>query len=100
MMANARRLAEFTTASSGLDVSNGRLSTVADEVRAFEENCISPEMAAIYRQKTPTERLQIGFGMWRAARRLVAASVRQQHPDWSDDEASREIARRMSHGFA
>ena len=54
-------------------------------------------MAAIYRRKTPTERLQIGFDMWRAARKLVAAGVRQQHPDWSDDEINREIARRMSH---
>ena len=48
-------------------------------------------------RKTPTERLQIGFDMWRAARKLVAAGVRQQHPDWSDDEINREIARRMSH---
>ena len=65
----------------------------------MEENCISPEMAAIYRRKTPTERLQIGFGMWRAARKLVAAGVRHQHPDWSDDNVTREIARRMSHGL-
>lgn len=56
-------------------------------------------MAAIYRQKTPTERLQIGFDMWRAARKLVAAGVCDQHPDWSDEEVSREIARRMSHGL-
>lgn len=73
--------------------------SIADEVQAFEENCISPEMAAIYRQMTPTERLQIGFGMWRAARKLVAAGVRHQHPDWSEEEMSREIARRLSHGL-
>ncbi len=73
--------------------------SAADEVRAFEENCISAEMAAVYRQKTPTERLQIGFDMWRSARKMVAARVHQQHPDWSDDEANREVARRMSHGF-
>ena len=74
-------------------------SPIAERVRTIEENCISPEMAAIYRQKTPTERLQIGFGMWRAARKLVAAGVRHQHPDWSDDNVTREIARRMSHGL-
>ncbi len=73
--------------------------TPADEAREFEENCISAEMADVYRQKTPTERLQIGFDMWRSARKMVAAHVRQQHPDWSDHEANREIARRMSHGF-
>ncbi len=79
--------------------SHSPTTSIADEVRAFEENCISPEMAAIYRQMTPTERLQIGFGMWRAARKLVAAGVRQQHPDWSEEEMSREIARRLSHGL-
>ncbi|MGB6042856.1 MAG: hypothetical protein WBF93_06825 [Pirellulales bacterium] len=56
-------------------------------------------MVVVYRDKTSTERLQIGFGMWRAARKLVAAGVRHQHPEWPDDETNREIARRMSHGF-
>lgn len=72
---------------------------IAEEVRSFEENCISLEMAAIYRQKTPGERLQIGFGMWRAARKLVEAAVRRQHPDWSADKLNSEVARRLSHGF-
>jgi len=73
--------------------------SIADEVRAFEENCISPEMVAIYQQKTPTERLEIGFSMWRAARKLAEAGVRHQHPDWSDHDVTREVARRMSHGL-
>lgn len=60
---------------------------------------MSAEMAAVYRQKTPGQRLQIGCGMWRAARKLVEAGVRRQHPDWSDDKLSSEIARRLSHGF-
>ncbi len=72
--------------------------SITDEVHAFEENCISAEMAAVYRQKTSAERLQIAFGMWRSARKMIEANVRQQHPDWSDDEANREVARRMSHG--
>ena len=73
--------------------------TIADEVRAFEESCISQEMADVYRQKTPAERLQIGFAMWRAARKLIEAGVRRQHPEWSDDLVSGEIARRLSHGL-
>ncbi len=72
---------------------------ISEEVRAFEETCISPEMAAVYRQKTPEERLQIGFGMWRAARKLVEAGIRRQHPEWSDDQVNGEIAYRMSHGL-
>jgi hypothetical protein len=79
--------------------STATTQTIADEVRAFEERCISQEMADVYRQKTPAERLQIGFGMWRAARRLVESGIRRQHPEWSDDLVNGEIARRLSHGL-
>jgi len=73
--------------------------TIADEVQTSEEICISPEMAKVYRQKTSAERLQIGFSMWRAARKLVECGVRRQHPEWSDDQVNGEIARRLSHGL-
>jgi hypothetical protein len=82
-----------------MEITDSNTKTVADEVRAFEENCISPAMVAVYRQKTPAERLQIGCGMWRAARKLVEAGVRREHGDWSDDEVNREIASRLSHGL-
>ena len=72
---------------------------IAEEVRTFQEDCMSSEMADVYRRKTPTERLQIGFGMWRAAHKLVSAGVRREHPEWSDEDVSHEIARRLSHGF-
>jgi hypothetical protein len=64
-----------------------------------EENCLSNEMAEVLRQKTDAERLQIGFEMWRAADRMVRALVKQEHPDWPDEEVQREVARRLSHGL-
>ena len=64
-----------------------------------EENCLSDEMAEVLRQKTDSERLQIGFEMWRAADRMVRAVVRQEHPDWPDEDVQREVARRLSHGL-
>jgi hypothetical protein len=62
------------------------------------EDCISPEMVVVYRDKTPTQRLQIAFGMWRSARKLIVAAVRNQHPDFTEDQVQREVARRMSNG--
>ncbi len=65
-----------------------------------DENCISPEMAAVYRNKTPSQRLQIAFDMWRSARKIVSAAVRQQHPEWSQQQRLAEVARRMSDGLS
>ena len=59
-----------------------------------DEDCISPEMAEVYRQKTPTQRLAIAFSMWRSGRQIVTAAVRNQFPDWSEQQ-QQEIARRM-----
>ena len=65
----------------------------------LEENCISPEMVEVVRNMTPSERLEVGFGMWRSARRLTTAAVRHQHPDWNEGKVKREVARRLSHGY-
>ncbi|WP_337177217.1 hypothetical protein [Paludisphaera sp.] len=66
--------------------------------RKFTDEILDDRMAEILRRKTPAERLEMTFAMWRFARDLVSASVRASHPDWSDDEVRRETARRMSHG--
>jgi len=63
-----------------------------------EENRLSDEMAEVLRQKTDRERLEIGFEMWRAANRMIQATVKQEHPEWSAEEIQREVARRLSHG--
>ena len=55
-------------------------------------------MAALLRAKSGTERLRMAFGMWRTARLIVTAGVRDQHPEWTDAQVGREVARRMSHG--
>jgi Rv0078B-related antitoxin len=55
-------------------------------------------VAEILRRKTPAERLAIADGMWRFARVMIRAIVAREHPDWSEDEINRQVARRMSHG--
>jgi len=55
-------------------------------------------MAAVYRYKTPLERLRVAFGLWTSTRILLEGILRSQHPDWDDQNIRTEVARRMSHG--
>jgi hypothetical protein len=59
---------------------------------------IDPQVAAILRHKTPAEKLEMAFGMWRFARDTIRRVVAMQHPDWTPEEVQRETARRLSHG--
>lgn len=58
------------------------------------------QMAAVLRAKTGAERLKIAGRMFAFARDLITARVRQEHPDWAEQQVRREVARRISHGAA
>jgi uncharacterized membrane-anchored protein YjiN (DUF445 family) len=55
-------------------------------------------MAKILRQKTPTQRIEIGFNLWSSARKMLTAHLKSTHPEWDDKQISQEVARRLSHG--
>lgn len=57
----------------------------------------SPEQIAIYRQMTPGRRLEIAEQMYWSARRMKAAWLRTQHPDWTDVQVNAEVTRIFSH---
>lgn len=59
---------------------------------------VDDDMARILREKTGAERLKIAFDMFSSARRMLASSLRSEHPDWSEEQIQREVARRISHG--
>ncbi|HUQ69872.1 MAG TPA: hypothetical protein VM165_10135 [Planctomycetaceae bacterium] len=59
---------------------------------------VDDQMADILRQKTEVERLRIAGRMWRSARVILRGAIKTDHPDWSDEQVNREIARRISHG--
>jgi hypothetical protein len=59
---------------------------------------VDHDVAAILREKSPAERLEIAWGMWRSVRDMLLNLLRAQHPDWSPEQVAREVARRMSHG--
>ena len=59
---------------------------------------IQPEMARVLAAKTEAERLRIGWGMWRSARRMLVRIVAAENPELSPEDQQQTVARRMSHG--
>lgn len=63
------------------------------ELKPFD--MVDREMAAILAEKTPRERLEIAFGMWRSARNMLLCIVRAEHPEWSERDVELEAGRRL-----
>ena len=66
------------------------------DVRRIE--VMDDAMAEVLRRKTPAERLAIGFGLWRSARKLLRGQLASLHPEWDAQRLAQEVARRLSHG--
>jgi hypothetical protein len=47
----------------------------------------------ILRRMAPEERLRLAFEMSDLAHDLCRARIRQQHPDWTDEQVVREMVR-------
>jgi Rv0078B-related antitoxin len=56
---------------------------------------VDDDLAAALRQKTPAERIAMTADANETARKLAAAGIRHDHPDWSQRDVEREVARRM-----
>ena len=56
------------------------------------------EVVEVLRNKTPQERLNIAFGMWAAARKMLVNLLADSHPDWDQRRLQKEVARRLSGG--
>ncbi len=61
---------------------------------------VDDAQAAILRRKSPAERLQIGFGLWRSARIMLTAQLASLHPEWDEERVRREVAGRLGYGAA
>jgi hypothetical protein len=55
-------------------------------------------MAEVLRNKTPAERIGIGFGLWTSARKMLLSHLGSIHPEWDAERLNKEVARRLSHG--
>ena len=59
---------------------------------------MSPEEIRILRAMTPEQKLRAAEEMYRAALDIKAAGLRQQHPDWSEEEIRRKVREIFLHG--
>ncbi len=59
---------------------------------------IDDQMAAVIRQKSGAERLAIANGLYLSVRRMLTNHLRSEHPEWSDEQVTGEVARRISRG--
>lgn len=59
---------------------------------------LDDRMAELLRSKTEAKRFAMIDRSWRFARQMIQAMIVHEHPDWSEDQVRREVARRMSHG--
>jgi len=59
---------------------------------------VDRDMARVLAEKTEAERLQIGWGMQRSAVRMMTRIITAEHPDWTEEEVAREVARRFANG--
>jgi hypothetical protein len=59
---------------------------------------IDDAMADVLRKKTPAERIGIGFAIWKSSVGMLKTHLKNIHPDWSDEEIGREVAKRVSNG--
>ena len=69
---------------------------MVEEIRRIE--VVDEAMAEVLRRKTPAERLAIGFGLWRSARKLLRGQLASLHPEWDAEQLDREVVWRLSHG--
>jgi hypothetical protein len=59
---------------------------------------IDQTMAAVLAEKSESQRLQIAWGMWRSARRMLTQLVQSQNKSWTPDQVQQEVNRRMAGG--
>ena len=52
-------------------------------------------IADILRDKTPAERVEMISAAHRTARQLLAGGIRHQHPNWTDEEVTAEVSKRL-----
>ena len=59
---------------------------------------VENKTAEILKKKTPAERLEIAFGLWRSTAKFLFFCVKSLHPDWNEKRIRREVVRRLSRG--
>ncbi|HYO09553.1 MAG TPA: hypothetical protein VER17_11330 [Tepidisphaeraceae bacterium] len=57
---------------------------------------IDDDVAEILRRKAPAEKMEMIFAANRTMRLRIEGALRTWHPQWTDEQVAREVARRMT----
>ena len=60
----------------------------------------TPEYIATLRRMTGAQKLRTAFQLYWGARKIKAARLRQQHPEWSEDQVQQRVKEIFMHGLA
>ena len=52
---------------------------------------LSPEYLATLRRMTGAQKLRAAAGLYWTARKIKAARLRQQHPDWTEEQVQQKV---------
>jgi hypothetical protein len=52
---------------------------------------LTPQYVATLRHLTGAQKLRAAAGLYWFARRLKAAAIRQQHPEWAEEQVQRRV---------
>jgi len=58
---------------------------------------LTPEYVATLRQTSGQQKWKTAFALYWGARRLKAAALRQQHPDWTEAEVQEKVKQIFLH---
>ena len=61
------------------------------------EDAPHPKQIEIWRKMSAAEKMDVFERLMQDVRALKAVGVRRDHPDWSEDEVDREVARFILH---
>jgi hypothetical protein len=63
----------------------------------FTDNQPGPEQIEIFRKMSGQRRLELSSQLYWSARKMKAAGLRSQHPDWSEEQIQAEVRQIFLH---
>jgi hypothetical protein len=77
------------------DSRTGVFHTVNGRTREIRIDLLDDAQVEIYRTWTPEQRIEAGCREMLFVRRLLSGVLREEHPDWPEEQVKREVAKRI-----
>jgi hypothetical protein len=77
------------------DNRTGFFHTIDGETREIVVELADRRQLAVWSRWSPAQRLQAAAEIAAMARETIALQLRSRHPDWTEEQIDREVARRF-----